>query len=436
MAKEYELVGGQPVKISPLEVSEDGTYSAPSGRAYNPVIVSGSGGGSSLPPVTSDDNGDFLGVVGGEWGKVGGYSVSGGTVVLIPEQSVTTADEYGQYWGYPTATGECPADGELVNVSFNGVEYEIIARTNIYGTGDFYLGKYTADEYGSLIPDFAAYPFMILIDTNSFSASVITETATTATIKVELKRTTVKASGDFIDAINHSMGEVVVCPRQTVVQTAETQNDITLTQAQTTEAQQIIRELNDYNLIGQTTIANLCASVNGIIFEGTIRQGLYKEKDGIVYQIAVNTGNNDGKASITFGAYDANDNSYVAGEYEVEIICKPQAPLIVYFYGAPALMATATFNDITSAYFTGRRIIGIAEDGGGGFIYACHIRPMSNGSASTYDACDSVEFEFNTFAPDADQGVIAIQHFGYAVNINDEVEVSNNTNRYFVAISE
>lgn len=39
MGKEYELVGGQPVKIIPLEVTEAGTTYAPSGSAYDPVVV-------------------------------------------------------------------------------------------------------------------------------------------------------------------------------------------------------------------------------------------------------------------------------------------------------------------------------------------------------------------------------------------------------------
>ena len=37
--KEYQLVGGQPVKISPLEVTENGTTYAPNGCAFNPVTV-------------------------------------------------------------------------------------------------------------------------------------------------------------------------------------------------------------------------------------------------------------------------------------------------------------------------------------------------------------------------------------------------------------
>lgn len=60
MAKEYELVGGQPVKITPLEVDEAGTYEAPAGQAFNPVKVSGGGssGGIYWVTLTYDDVGD------------------------------------------------------------------------------------------------------------------------------------------------------------------------------------------------------------------------------------------------------------------------------------------------------------------------------------------------------------------------------------------
>lgn len=77
MAKDYELVGGQPVKVTPLEATEAGTYKAPHGQAFNPVKVGSTGGG--LPPVTSDDNGDVLTVVEGEWAKA---APSGGGDIL------------------------------------------------------------------------------------------------------------------------------------------------------------------------------------------------------------------------------------------------------------------------------------------------------------------------------------------------------------------
>ncbi len=37
--KSYELVGGLPVKVEPLTANEEGTYFAPMGHAFNPVIV-------------------------------------------------------------------------------------------------------------------------------------------------------------------------------------------------------------------------------------------------------------------------------------------------------------------------------------------------------------------------------------------------------------
>lgn len=46
MPKEYTLIGGNGTQISPLEVTEDGTYKAGDSRAFNPVIVRTGGGGS------------------------------------------------------------------------------------------------------------------------------------------------------------------------------------------------------------------------------------------------------------------------------------------------------------------------------------------------------------------------------------------------------
>ena len=50
MSEGYKLYGGNGVEVEPLEVSEDGTYTAPLGKAFNPVKVSGggSGGGGAL----------------------------------------------------------------------------------------------------------------------------------------------------------------------------------------------------------------------------------------------------------------------------------------------------------------------------------------------------------------------------------------------------
>ena len=58
MSEGYKLYGGNGVEIEPLEVSEDGTYTAPMGKAFNPVKVSGggsTGGGVLSISLTWDD---------------------------------------------------------------------------------------------------------------------------------------------------------------------------------------------------------------------------------------------------------------------------------------------------------------------------------------------------------------------------------------------
>ena len=47
MAQEYTLIGGNGTIVSPLEVTENGTYTAGDSRAFNPVVVNTGGGGSS-----------------------------------------------------------------------------------------------------------------------------------------------------------------------------------------------------------------------------------------------------------------------------------------------------------------------------------------------------------------------------------------------------
>lgn len=58
MSEGYKLYGGTGVEIEPLEVSEDGTYTAPLGKAFNPVKVSGggsTGGGVLSVGLTMDE---------------------------------------------------------------------------------------------------------------------------------------------------------------------------------------------------------------------------------------------------------------------------------------------------------------------------------------------------------------------------------------------
>ena len=94
MAKEYELVGGQPVKVSPLEVSEAGTYEAPAGQAFNPVKVSGGGssGGIFWVTLTYDDVGDTY-TANKSYNDIAGAVASG----LLPVFINATDDMYSMY---------------------------------------------------------------------------------------------------------------------------------------------------------------------------------------------------------------------------------------------------------------------------------------------------------------------------------------------------
>ena len=65
MATEYQLVGGQPVKITPLEVTENGTTYAPEGCAFNPVTSSVETNPNTVETIT--------GTLANPWGD---YSVS------------------------------------------------------------------------------------------------------------------------------------------------------------------------------------------------------------------------------------------------------------------------------------------------------------------------------------------------------------------------
>lgn len=62
--KEYALAGGQPVKISPLEVTEPGTVFANEGCAFNPIIctvdVSAHLDTLTNPPAASDGTYIFI----------------------------------------------------------------------------------------------------------------------------------------------------------------------------------------------------------------------------------------------------------------------------------------------------------------------------------------------------------------------------------------
>jgi len=103
--KSYELVGGRPVKIDPLNVEGKGTVFAEEGHAFNPVVCDFAPG----PNITSLEvtaNGDYAAPQGEAYDQVSvgvpnsydsedeGKVVLGGQLVSQGSNTVTTNDTY------------------------------------------------------------------------------------------------------------------------------------------------------------------------------------------------------------------------------------------------------------------------------------------------------------------------------------------------------
>lgn len=149
-------------------------------------------GGSSLPSVTSEDNGDLLSVVDGAWAKSEpGYRVESteGTEIAA-EQSVTTVDDSGYVYGPITATwpSEYP---ESITVTFNGTEYTLPKNTFEWGTA---YGEYDSNEMSV----FTNYPCCVeIVD----GTSLVTETPGTYTVKVAVEGIEVVPTENFRSAV-------------------------------------------------------------------------------------------------------------------------------------------------------------------------------------------------------------------------------------------
>lgn len=161
MAKEYTLIGGNGTKVSPLEVTEDGTYEAGDSRAFNPVKVNtgGGGGSSTLSGLTDVDisnpsNGQTLVYdataqkwVNGSGGSGGGLTVLEGTYAESGSSATVTLSV------------TCSELYAMCQSGVVGVEY---TQHTVYGPGDeedatclelvevctIYIGTETGTSYG------------------------------------------------------------------------------------------------------------------------------------------------------------------------------------------------------------------------------------------------------------------------------------------------
>ena len=142
----------------------------------------GGGGGSDLPVVTSSDNGKVLGVVDGEWGpSVAGFIEKTTVTTVLPETTITSADQSGAYM----AMVQCayvPTDGEELVVTFNGTAYNMTANglaPGVVGVGDF--------NPDTMLFDFSRYPFGMGWSEEAAPGyiMVFTASASTNTIKID-----------------------------------------------------------------------------------------------------------------------------------------------------------------------------------------------------------------------------------------------------------
>lgn len=128
MAKEYTLIGGNGTVVSPLEVTESGTYEAGDSRAFNPVKVNVPSGSSTLSGLTDVDisnpsDGQTL-VYNASSGKWENGADGTSNRVAVTFKNSTKLNGYSvyarQYWssGYCVLTGDPLSVFDDVTVEF------------------------------------------------------------------------------------------------------------------------------------------------------------------------------------------------------------------------------------------------------------------------------------------------------------------------------
>lgn len=135
-------------------------------------------------------------VSGGSGGGSPGYTVTEESTTIIPEQSVTTAEQSGSYVAMIPNGEPDPGTGSLT-VVWNGTTYECESY-DVHGVA--FYGAVMDIQAGTI--DWSDYPFILLYQPQAGAWTVLTEAATTATVKASALARVVTPSADFESAVN------------------------------------------------------------------------------------------------------------------------------------------------------------------------------------------------------------------------------------------
>ena len=121
LAKKLNGGGGSSVTVESLSVTENGTYTAPTGKAYSPVNVNVGGGGGSLPAEYQEV--EYIGVSGGAIINLGAReytNIGYDTTLLVHQRNNNYGPHYISCTNNFVNLGPRGASGSLVCINGGG----------------------------------------------------------------------------------------------------------------------------------------------------------------------------------------------------------------------------------------------------------------------------------------------------------------------------
>lgn len=276
-------------------------------------------GGSDLPTVTEEDNGNVLTVMNGEWGKSeASYVIKKSEKVIIPEQTVVTTLDQG-FYGETLSQG-IPSieNGESIIVTLDGIQYNINPII-ISQSSDTYVILGEIDNTG--VPDFSNYPFFINGIIDDTQCYILTETEGTHTIKITRSTEKIIPSNNFTTIINKIDNKNWLVNPTNIQYTEENSNQGEIIIPLTT---QDIYNIN--NAVENNILSNSIAIINDIELPFSAESPCWitviDEVEYILYPI-------QNEYSYDFGLIISNGTTYKYGDYIIGLyIPKTELPAV------------------------------------------------------------------------------------------------------------